>query len=185
MTEVEEYINKWNLGDISVFTKSQFKKMLRGKIYELNRNQILDWSKKYKKLDYNKICIEKFELKSYFKEMDIQQSRLNFKIRCYMTPTIRLNFKSDPKFKSEKWVCTDCVTEDVGSCDGILQTGSDQVIVEMSSKKLRGFPDSQEHQMFHCQGNADLREGKDIAGNEKDCVLFFQQLIQRRLDKLS
>ena len=103
-----------------------------------------------------------------------------------MTPTIRLNFKSDPKFKSEKWLCVDCVSENMNVSSGTsIQPDSELVTVKLSSRKLTGYPDSQDHQMFHCQGNADLREGKDIAGNSKDCVTFFQQLIQRRLDKIS
>ena len=67
----------------------------------------------------------------------------------------------------------------------VTEPDSDRVSVELSSRRLTGFRDSQEHQMFHCRGNEDLRQGKDITGNTIDCVTFFQQLIQRRLDKLS
>ena len=43
--------------------------------------------------------------------MDISQCRLFFKIRCQITPTVRLNFKSDRKYKALKWICEDCVEE--------------------------------------------------------------------------
>ena len=112
--------------------------------------------------------------------MNIQQSRFYFKIQNFLTPTVRLNFKSDRKFKAEKWQCVDCRTEKVNNQDSV-EFGS--VSIEISSKKLVGFPDSQEHLMFQCRTNEDLRRGRDIHGNAKDCVAFFQDLIKRRQEQ--
>ena len=103
-------------------------------------------------------------------------------LQNFVTPTIKLNFKSDQKFRAMKFVCSDCIEEDIENSS--LPPNSERVQVEISSHKYFGYPDSQEHQILHCQANADLREGKNIMESENDCVLFFQQLLERRLNKL-
>ena len=62
----------------------------------------------YKKIDREKCEKEKREIKYYFKTMDVADSRLAFKIENFVVPTIRLNFKSDKKFKAEGWLCPYC-----------------------------------------------------------------------------
>ena len=177
VTEMETFINEWNLTQFLHLSKHHWKRAVKEVLYKKNRDELLNWIQNYKKINHNTCSKEKFEMKSYFKTMNIEQSRLYFKIQNFITPTIRLNFKSDRKFASEKWLCVDCMSEGEGS-------EPDRVTIEISSRKLTGFPDSQEHQILHCQANEDLRRGKDIKGNENDCVAFFQQLIQRRSNKL-
>ena len=180
VSECEKYLIEWNLTNITQYSKRQWKSAVQSRIYDKNRNQILEWIKQYKKIDYNNCVREKFEMKSYFKSMNIQQSRLYFKILNFITPTVRLNFKSDRKFKVEKWQCVDCRTEKTNDpSNGELGN----VTVEISSKQLVGFPDSQEHLMFQCRKNGDLRRGRDINGNANDCVAFFQDIIKRRQEQ--
>ena len=180
--QCEEYLRQWNLTTIEQFTKYQWKVAIRRKIYNKNRDQMLNWCKSYKKLNYNKLSLEKFELKEYFKSMTISRARLFFKIQSSVTPTVRINFKSDKKFKSQKWICTDCMQE---NNEKSIEQNNDVVTINISSREYCGFTDSQEHLMLQCRANEDLREGKDVVGNNEDCVSFFQQLIKRRLDKLS
>ena len=116
--------------------------------------------------------------------MNIQQCRIYFKVLNFVTPTIRKNFKSDKKFRAEKFICTDCYEEEDGSSEN-TNDKSGLLEVQISSRKYRGYSDSQTHQIQFCQANADLREGKNILENEIDCVTFFQQLLQRRMNKLS
>ena len=132
-------------------------------------------------MDHQACSQEKFEMKEYFKTMNIQQSRLYFKIQNFITPTVRLNFKSDRKFKFEKWQCIDCRTEveDEGS-----QTETGRVSIQLSSKKLSGFPDSQEHVMYQCTKNEDLRRGRNLQENAKDVVAFFKDVIKRRQEQV-
>ena len=117
--------------------------------------------------------------------MTISKSRLYFKIQSSITPTVRLNFKSDKKFKSQNWICTDCMELNIDSCIDNKTKKDEFVTMNISSREYFGFTDSQEHLMLQCRANEDLRMGKDVMGNNEDCVTFFQQLIQRRLDKLN
>ena len=75
--------------------------------------------------------------------------------------------------------------EDITDMSQPIQIDEDQVKVEISSRKYRGYPDDQNHLMLFCRANQDLHEGKNVLENQNDCVKFFQQLIQRRMDKLS
>ena len=52
--------------------------------------------KDYKKLDISGIEKEPFNLKPYFKCLSVHNARSGIKIACKMTPTIPMNFHSDP-----------------------------------------------------------------------------------------
>ena len=116
--------------------------------------------------------------------MNIAQSRLYFKVQHFLTPTVKLNFKSEKRFWSEKFICNDCMEENPNLSQSTL-TDEEQISVEISSRKYRGYPDDQRHLMVFCRANQDLREGKNVMENQMDCVTFFYQLIQRRMNKLS
>ena len=141
--EVEEFLNNWNLQNYQNLTKNQFRKRIKEVLHEKNRNELLNWTLSYKKVDFKACENEEFELKSYFKTMNIAQSRLFFKVQNFVTPTIKLNFKSDQKFRAMKFVCSDCIEEDIENSS--LPPNSERVQVEISSRKYFGYPDSQEH----------------------------------------
>ena len=102
---------------------------------------------------------EKFETKNYFKTMNILQRRLYFKVLNFITPTIRANFKSDKKFRAEKFICIDCREEEQGRSDQASKEPG-EVTVEISTSRYRGYPDTQIHQTMFCRANSDLRVGK-------------------------
>ena len=184
VNEVEEFLNEWNVQNYADMSKNQFRQTIKDILYNMNRNDLLEWTKKYKKVDYEKCEKEKFETKNYFKTMNIVQSRLYFKVLNFITPTIRANFKSDKKFRAEKFICIDCREEEQGRSDRASREPG-EVSVEISTRRYRGYPDTQIHQTMFCRANSDLRVGKNIEESEIDCVLFFQQLLERRLKKLS
>ena len=117
--------------------------------------------------------------------MNISQSRLYFKVLNFITPSIKLNFKSEKKFRSVNFVCTDCIEEEKSLSFSQPNYQPGPVRVEISNRIYTGYQDSQQHQILFCRANADLREGRNIMTNEKDCVAFFHDLSQRRMNKLS
>ena len=62
------------------------------------------------------------------------------------------------------------------------ETGSAPSIVrvDISSKTYTDFPESQQHLMYECEQNEDLKIGRDIFRNPRDCVAFFNDLLKRR-----
>ena len=142
--------------------------------------------KGYKKLDQEKCAKEKHELKSYFKTMTVSNSRMAFKMQNYVVPTIRLNFKSDKKFKAEGWLCPDC--RETGSGGDVSVTDriaySEAKFNAGNVRQPGGYLDSQEHVLKHCTNNEELRKGKNLESLE-DCVSIFRQVISRRSNKHS
>ena len=133
------------------------KKLIRQK----NETELLNNMKKYKKLNVADFKDEKCEEKDYLSSMYLTQARLKFKLRAKMTPTVQMNFMSDPKFANNLWTCV--------GCKSVSQTG-----------KVKRMMDSQSH-ILSCSGYEDLRMDKDLA-NEKDLVEYFSLVIKRRLD---
>ena len=61
------------------------------------RNNRLDLLEKikppaYKKLDYNSLVEEKFEVKEYFRKLNLPDARLKFALRTQMTRTVQTNY---------------------------------------------------------------------------------------------
>ena len=116
--------------------------------------------KKYKEIDHKAYEQQKFEIGSYFKTLNIEDARMMLKIKLKMVPTIRSHFKSNKKYKAERFQCPDC------NQLGILDT-----------------TDSMEHVLTSsCEANMDLREGKDFTKDEEVCK-FFTELIKLRVDR--
>ena len=89
--------------------------------------------------------------------------RCTQRIREEMTPTIQTNFKSEPTFKANKWICVGC---DNGTDDGKI-----------------GSLDTQAHVLV-CEGYSDLRDGKTLT-KDKDLVDYFAGVIRRRLSTIA
>ena len=64
--------------------------------------------KGYKKIDHKFLAEENFELKPYFKNLHISQARTKFRLRSFMTKTVKQNFPSDKQFAADLWTCWHC-----------------------------------------------------------------------------
>ena len=71
--------------------------------------------KSYKKLDQNKFETEDFQLQSYMTDLNIEQARSKFRIRSFMTKTVKMNFPNEIKYKSQLWKCQHCPNIDTQS----------------------------------------------------------------------
>ena len=63
------------------YTKHQWKRIIKEKIKEKNRRDLLEQIKGYKKLSFNKLSKEPFEKKKYFDELTLEQSRIKFRLK--------------------------------------------------------------------------------------------------------
>ena len=86
MQECQEILNKFEITDVTQFSKCQWK----------NTNDLISKMKSgYKKIDHK--LMGNFELKPYFKTLHIYQARTKFRLHRFMTKTVKLNFESDNK----------------------------------------------------------------------------------------
>ena len=121
----------------------------------MNKDDLLNQIKGYKKLNFEQLQTEEFNRKSYISSLNIHESRMRFKIKSHMTPSIRMNFQSDVQHTRDLWACPGCLTElDIGCRD------------------------PQYHVMI-CPSYADLRQDKDLT-KDRDVVHYFQQVIKQR-----
>ena len=111
--EYQNLIEKYELPDIRKFSKIQWKRLVKEKITKQNRLDLLGRIKSgFKKLDYNTLCEEKFEIKDYFKALNLPDARLKFSLRTKMTKTVQMNFKGNPRYAKNGWKCLECDTSD-------------------------------------------------------------------------
>ena len=150
VTEYKKLIEKYELPNIRMFSRMQWKKLVKSEIAKENRLGLLARIKNgYKKLDYDALCYEKFETKDYFKTLNLPDARLKFALRTKMTRTVQMNFKGDPRFSKNGWKCLECDT-----------------------------PDTQDH-IVRCRSYKDIRIGKDL-NSDKDLVDYFREVIKMR-----
>ena len=86
----------------------------------------------YSKLKGSPLMNENWETRSYIQDMRLEDARTNFRMRCSMLRTVKMNQKSNEIFARELWACNQC-----------------------------GKIDSQSHIMW-CPALASLREGLNI-----------------------
>ena len=128
-------------------------------IAQKNRDELLDKVKTYKKLSFDELSKEKYEKKSYFTELDLENVQMNFKIRSKVVPTIRKNFPS--KYRERSLTCQSC----------------------KSLHPPLSIPpeDSQSHLILECPAFENLREGRDMM-NPLHLAEYFRAIVQHRMD---
>ena len=58
---------------------------------------------------------EKFELKPYLTNLQIDKARYYIRIISFMTKSIKMNFASDPSYYKYSWKCDHCINIDTQS----------------------------------------------------------------------
>ena len=165
LQECNNFLVNAKVTEIGKFSQIEWKRLVNAKIYEMNRDDILNQMKKpYKKISYEDHVGEKLQLQPYLESLHISDARLCFKLKSGMMATVRMNFPSDQEFSRKLWTCSGC-TQDKPS------QGHDQVV---------GYRDTQTH-ILSCEGYADLRENKDLTC-DKDLVKYFSLVIKKRLE---
>ena len=95
--------------DINILLSKKVSKWYKDK----NRREILQDIKNYKKINYDELVEDKFERKSYFSEMNIENSKIMFKIKNQVLPPIRKNFPR--KYRADSLLCPSCRNLDLTS----------------------------------------------------------------------
>ena len=108
MTECQELVIKYNLPNVNLYSKAQWKKIVDESLNEYNKNIIIMKMKQYKKLDQINHETEEYTTKTYMKKFNLADARLKFALRTRMTRTVQTNFKGNPNYKSNDWKCQDC-----------------------------------------------------------------------------
>ena len=96
--ECKEFLRSTDIVDIRTFSKQQWKTFVGRKIAEQNKQEILTMMSRYKKITPDDYKSESCEVQPYIKALNIKDARLRFKLRAKMTPSLKMNFMSDPVY---------------------------------------------------------------------------------------
>ena len=154
-TELENDIKNLKIEDPCSQSKWQYKRRIKEYVKEKNRKDLLEESKKYKKVSHDEWKEEKFERKTYFSTLDLEGARMMFRLSGNMFPT-RGNFPS--KYRKDTLNCQFC------------KHLRDDTIVE-----------TQNHLCLTCPAFDDIRESLDLASSDQDMVTFFGVVTERQM----
>ena len=130
--ECEEFLIRFRISNVSSYSKQQWKIFVKRQVWQMNKEEILQNMRTYKKIDYKHFETRSLEPQPYLKSMSTANARLRFKIWARMTPTVRMNFRNNREYRCKGWACPDCQA-----------------------------PDTQEH-VLACNAYSSMREEKNI-----------------------
>ena len=150
--EIIDFLNKYEIIDVSKFSKQSWKSFVNEKIGRLNREYIINNSKKYKRLDYVSMGCEEFEIKDYFHHLNLADSRLKFRERSHCMTTCRTDYPSDIENVRAMFKCHHC--DEIDSLD-------------LHWKSCQGYK--------HLRENRDLNVDSDLVGYYRDIINLREQ----------
>ena len=79
--ECKHFFSKFNLSDLSLYSKSQFKRIINARVKEFNKLKLIEMvrNKQYKKIDIENYASDDFEIKNYLCDLDLSDVILRFK----------------------------------------------------------------------------------------------------------
>ena len=165
-SEVAEHLEAIGVSDLRAVNKYHWKKTVRNYTAGLNKTQLLEDIRKYKKLNHSELSEETFGRKSYLSTLSLENARMRFKISCGLVNTVRTNFKR--KYEGKSLACPGCSTND-NSANSPLN------LINQSQ------PDSQPH-ILVCGSYSDLKTHDFDPNDDKMVAEFFIKVVNRRIE---
>ena len=139
----------------SSVNKNQWSRLVKEKVHNKNKTDLLYLIRANRKLDVEKLCSEEYGMKSYLSSMRLSDGRTFFSARSMMLNTFQWNFKSNPEFRDNGFKCV---------CKEHIDSQSE---------------------VLNCRLYEHLKEGLDVYTSDLDLVKFFQLVTQERLKQLN
>ena len=104
--DCNEFLSQMNItSDPRCYSKLQWTRIIKYNVHEMNRTQLLNRIKSYKKLSFEKFVNEDYGLQNYIKTMNIRDARTFFAHRSEMIRTVQMNFKKLYTDSDHKCIC--------------------------------------------------------------------------------
>ena len=110
--EVLPFLARHQVTDIKSYSKAEWKRFVKRNLKNENRDFLIQWSEKYKKVDSLSLACEDFERKDYFNQLNLAQSRLKFRERSKCMTTCKVDYPSDRDNVKSMFVCNHCTEID-------------------------------------------------------------------------
>ena len=160
VSECEPILQEFNIHNIQAYSKHIFKKLVKAKILNKYKSELLEAATKYKKITPELLSKDEFGVNSYFKMLTVSQSRLRFRLYARMTPRVAMCHKSDKRYREIGYQCVACR--------------------EAGEPVSQETQDTEEH-LITCRFYSDLREDIDLE-TDLGIVKYFQRVISRRTE---
>ena len=151
--EISHFLSKYEVFDVRKFSKKEWKCFVNKNIIQMNREYIIENSKHYKKIDYITMACEDFEIKGYFHDLNLEESRIKFRERSHCMTTCKTNYSNNYEYIKSMFECENCLDE----------------------------IDNFELHWKTCRGLKHLRENKDLS--DSDLVAYYREIISLRTTK--
>ena len=112
--EVKEFLHRYEVADVTSFTKAKWKVFVKDKIHEMGREYLLEGMRRYKKVDTLELSLEEYQMKDYFLTMTLEFSRLTFRSRSLTMNTCRMHYRNSQRNISDAFVCFSCKSSKPG-----------------------------------------------------------------------
>ena len=80
--EMKVHLQSLGVVDLKTISKGIWKKKVKSYVVELNRQELIEESKKYKKIDSESLKYEEFKRKDYFYSLRLEDVRLKLKLKA-------------------------------------------------------------------------------------------------------
>ena len=123
-----------------------------------NTEDLVKWSRTYKKIDSEEVKKKLKEHIPYYKTMHLKESCTIFKKNSYILYTVRMNWKNHKKYKTEGFECIDYLA----------------LVPPVSN--------SDHHDILltpECQGNSIYRQGRDMTSLKHQAHFFMDVILTR------
>ena len=185
LLEVQDHLDAIGL-NIREVSKWQFKQKTRKYIKSLNRKQLLEEIRKYKKLNYEELSNAPYERKSYFSNLNLPKARMRFRVASSFVQTIRGNFSR--KYQKKSLACPGCFNVELDSPvptqpDMSASNQSQPSTSQVTGTSNQSRRDSQSHVLLVCPAYSDIRSSIELDPmDDEKLAEFFTQVVQRRID---
>ena len=182
VSEMEPLLNELKVRDITIFSKSQWKKLTQEKLHLKNSRDIIEMARSYKyKIDRSSFENDDFKMKPYFKEMTTENARLWFKLASYMTP-LAMNQRQERRFGNREFVCFGC------NGQPLPQLNIDPHPLPHSQHPFPPQDPNDAHEseshLVRCWAYSDLRWAEMDLTRDTDIVKYFKHVLERRAQYL-
>ena len=150
--ECKNLQNFYNLPSPDTLSKIQWKTLVKRRVRNTNRKELIAESKYLSKVDTSLLEKEEFKIRKYITILNVPDARLRFAIRSNMTRTVKMNYKGIKSYAESDWRCDRCRS-----------------------------PDTQEHIML-CEAYKKFRVGKDLTKDKDIVDFFRNVIISRSSD---
>ena len=157
--EMKLHLEALGVSNLRTITKHHWKNRVKAYIKNLNKKELIEDSKRYKKINLEENADEEFKRKDYFSALNLEDVRMKFKIESKVVPTIRNHFKR--KYRNNSLKCPSCRMSSVSS-------------------HVEEF-DTSTHVLYNCPTFRDQRMNKDFS-NDQHLVDFFKFVIEYRME---